>query len=369
MASITNLTREQTLILTLINGDEKAILESRGKLEDGVNWEWMLKFSANNMIVPILYQRLKGCESKDVSGHVIQKLRVQTAYTSMKNILIEKDVRTVLTALNEKKLDVILLKGLMLQEKVYANNIVRQMADVDLLIREGDLDKVENVLYKNGFTFDTNTLDIGRTSREACLKNGDRDFPYIKKSTGTKIELRWHFLEQYDPFKIKMEEIWRRAEKTRICGTDTLILSPEDLVIYQCLHLSYKHIYYSTPFRGLMDVSESVKRYSKELDWNRLAKTCKEWEVASFVYHPLKLAKELMNAPVPDETLNFLEKNSSKIQLISQEYIAKRNLFKTESSYRMDSILYVSLRLLWTDNIHDKFRIIKRVVPKMFRDV
>lgn len=356
------LSKEQRFLLNVFRNDVQSKSRIKEILGGSLDWDWILRFAEYNRIWSLLYNKLKKFNQKSIPDHIMKKLEGITLYTASQNLLIEHETKKLLERLNEKNICVIMLKGLSLQKKIYANKIVRPMADVDLLVKEEDLLRVEQVLLDHGFVF-----DVRRTSKEECLKKGEHDFPYMKKGTRTMVEVHWHLVDKYNPFEIKMEDIWRRAKKTGIGGADTLTLSLEDILIYQCLHVSFQHVFFSAAFRDIVDVSEIVKRFCDEIDWSLLVKTCVEWKTEAFVYYILNLVKKMLNAPVPDVVLENLKKNSSKAQLFGLMLVDESHILEMRKFDVEDRVKFVFLELLWTNSIEDKVSITRRVLSKIFR--
>ena len=83
-----------------------------------------------------------------------------------------------------------------------------------------------------------------------------------------------------------------------------------DLLLYHCVHRCKHRL--TVGFRAFCDTAEIVRRYGTEMDWNQFLSRASEWRVGTFVYVPLRLAGDLLGAPVPAEVFRSLASEASE---------------------------------------------------------
>jgi hypothetical protein len=79
-----------------------------------------------------------------------------------------------------------------------------------------------------------------------------------------------------------------------------LVLLPEDLLLHLCIHLSFHHLYGFAGVRALCDIRQTIQHYKTRIDWNVVRDRAREWHVSNAIELSLFLAKELLDADVPD---------------------------------------------------------------------
>jgi hypothetical protein len=108
------------------------------------------------------------------------------------------------------------------------------------------------------------------------------------------------------PFAIETEGLWERAVPVRLGGAAALALSPEDLLLYECLHTAFHHGFASS-LRSFCDIHETLRRHGGELDWESVLSRVRHWGVNRCVYLTLHLTRELLATAVPDGVMSELE--------------------------------------------------------------
>jgi hypothetical protein len=109
--------------------------------------------------------------------------------------------------------------------------------------------------------------------------------------------------------------MWARAVPARIAGVEAWMLSPEDLLLYLCLH-TCKHQLTSS-LRPLCDIAAIIRRYGPTIDWGQLQMRAAHWRVTPYAYLPLHLARDVVGAAVPEACLTALQPEGFEIRLLS----------------------------------------------------
>jgi hypothetical protein len=200
--------------------------------------------------------------------------------------------------LRSEGIAVIVLKGAYLAEVVYGDVALRSMSDVDLMVRQRDLARVEARLFEMGY---------------AQRENPEADMDYaahhhlhpLTKPGGVPIEIHWTIERPTEPFTIDVEGLWERARPATIAGVEVLALAPEDLLLHLCLHTAFNH-QFLLGLRSCWDILETIRHHGNDIDWEQVQRRARQWGVAKYAYLTLRLAKELLGAGVPASTLTAL---------------------------------------------------------------
>jgi hypothetical protein len=122
--------------------------------------------------------------------------------------------------------------------------------------------------------------------------SGDENFP---------VELHWELRRPDSPVQMDMERIWARSVPARVAGIEVKALSPEDLLVYLCVHTAFHSTYHFYPLRSLVDIHETIGHYRNRIDWQDLKETALQWGAGNAVYLTLLLSRRLLGTDLPDE--------------------------------------------------------------------
>ena len=201
------------------------------------------------------------------------------------------ELARVLETLQDEDISVIALKGAHLAEVVYGNIALRPMSDVDLLVKEPDLSRVEKKLLAMGYTPDEkNTAELA----ERCVH-----FTYKLPREGLCMEIHWNIQLSNSPFNVDVDGLWKRTRPAMIAGVRVLALSPEDLLLHLCLHTAFRHLFGQSALRSLCDISETIRHYQDQIDWEQVRHRAHQWGIGNCLHLTLHLASKLLGAAVP----------------------------------------------------------------------
>ena len=298
-------------------------------LERKLDWHYILRNAHQNRITPFLYSNLIEVDGERlVPNWVTQELAQTYHYVGFQNLRFYEELKNILLYFKNLEIDVIVLKGAALAEIIWGNVALRQMEDIDLLVQEHDLEKVDRLLCKLGYI-----LDEGYKSKEWYRNNHHHLAPYYKPDKGVVIEIHRNIVSPNKLFNIDIGKMWERAQSVRIDGIDTKILAPEDLMIHLCLNISYSDLFIGK-IRNLMDLSQAIRYYGKHIDWDRIIEEAMEKKFTRFIYYPLFLARNILNARIEKEMLDKFKDNSN-LRLFEDrllKFIIKRNILSRDDS-------------------------------------
>jgi hypothetical protein len=175
-------------------------------------------------------------------------------------------------------LEAIPLKGLHLAHRVYPSPSLRDMGDLDLLVRRPRLRDADAALRRLGYVPDHDPERVDGGSLHAVEYWREGAMP---------VHLHWHVLNGSLPnfmIRIDADEIWREARDG--------VLSPPHLVVTLCEH-ALKH-----SFSTLIHLTD-IELASRGVDWDAVADTARRWGLEGAVYYALVLLRDMMGVVSP----------------------------------------------------------------------
>jgi len=266
------------------------------------DWQHLVDLAGRQGVAPLLHARLK---ERDITPPSVPAERLRRIYfaTLGRNLLIFRELADTLRALQAASIPAIPLKGACLAEAIYGNIGLRQMGDVDLLVRLADLRRTLDVLWTLGYAA-AHPVGI-----ETVRQNSQHMPPMVKRGA-VPLELHWTIVgPQYDlPFDDNdLGQLWGRATPVTIGGVPVLTLSPADMLLHLCFHASVQHRFLGIGLRAFLDIDQVVRHCGADLNWEQFTRHANQWGIANGVFLTLLLAQEWTDVVIPPSVMRSLE--------------------------------------------------------------
>lgn len=274
--------------------------KSADKVYDNVEWDEVIDLADKHKVEGIIYLALR--KSKLISNigeEKISLLKQKAAITGITQSRHISGLSTVLNKINERNIPVIVLKGLVVRE-FYPQPDQRSMNDADILVHEGDVEKVKQLLIDMGYVY----LEDHKASHHIALVH--HKYPFI--------ELHWNLFKR-DGFSNELEHyerlICRRAIKVNVGEAEVLSLSYEDLALHLCMHMAAHLAATGFGVRQLCDLVLLVEHKGDEIDWNSFIMKARMYGFEKFGKIIFLLCNKLFNMEAPKE-INIKVVNNKK---------------------------------------------------------
>ena len=284
-------------------------------------WKEFQAIAATQRVTPLVFHRLKkkGLEQV-VPSEVYASLRDVYLQNIVRIMKISAQSRLVMKALNAVDIPTIPLKGIVLANSIYESIGLREMSDFDLLVPQEKLARAVDILTGMGY----------KPSQpfylDSFIQTGKHLPGFIKKDHVT-IEIHWNITSPSMSYSIEPQELWDHAMPVQILDYETLMLSPEDLLLHICLHTSYQH-QFDFGLRPFCDIAEVIHHFGATLDWQVVTEKAKQRKWSRGVYLALVIASEFAGADVPKNVLEQLRPadvtdsvlNTVETQILIEKY-------------------------------------------------
>jgi hypothetical protein len=240
---------------------------------------------------------------------------------------------------------------------VYGDLSMREAGDLDLLVKKDDIVRAADLLVSMGH----HPIFPTATPREAAyLKGlkGARRGRYLRwhcehhlfyEPTNLNVDLHWAMSLREFSVSLDVEGMWNRAKPANIAGTEVLALSNEDLLIVLCLN-GAKDCW--ERLDRVCDVARLLFNCAEKLNWQGIFDHATGAGVARMLRVGLRLASELLGAPLPSLAKCFVEQDA-EVEPLANSVMA--TLFAPEPktpSRAARSAFDLRLRERWGDRAH-----------------
>ncbi len=260
------------------------------------DWSYVLEHAVINRIAPLAYAHLNSA-SGPVPEYVLTDLKRSCQQIKIKNALLLDELSRIIPALASKNIKIMVLKGMALIDMVYRDPALRQMRDIDVLIREKDFEEIRRQLLGLGYN---TTAELPNMSGVELVEYSHFfDQIKFKKISGALIDSHFRLLNMGLPQKDE-SMIWDRAVATNIAGVNVLIPSPEDMLLHLCFHTSQHHY---SKISHFCDIHEALN-LSYDYDWDYIASVAGSRRIYPSIYHSLLYTGRLLKVNISQDVLD-----------------------------------------------------------------
>ncbi len=314
-------------------------------------WQGLLQLARRHRVAPLVYRRMQGREG-NVPQDIMRDLHADYLRTAAKNMLTYKRMAEILQRLHEEQIPVLPLKGIYLAEQVYRNIAVRPMGDVDILVKEEDIYRVEKIVLEMGYLPDQGV-------RVTCDES--KHFHYTHPRNRQILEVHWNIVVPSVGLHLDITKVWERSGQTTISGVPVRAMSPEDLLLHLSLHAAV-HVF-EMGMRMVCDITETILRFEKRIDWRHLERMAKESGATRSLAISLRLAVEFCKAPVPAGFLDAIAPQQSETMY---QIVLRDHLFADEKAVDSGALAKTpKLATFWSQKgVFNKMKLLwQRVFP------
>ncbi|MGH7916072.1 MAG: nucleotidyltransferase domain-containing protein, partial [Candidatus Binataceae bacterium] len=151
----------------------------------------------------------------------------------LRNLVHLQELKRIAAAFNNAGIPLIAVKGPVLALLAYGDPLFRVFADLDLLVRERDLERIAAPLGALDYRSENYNLTAIHSGHfnivEAEFRNPE---------TAVMVDLHWRLSPRHYAFGPDGDKVFERAIAVDLEGAPVFALTPEDLIIYLCVHAS-----------------------------------------------------------------------------------------------------------------------------------
>lgn len=302
---------EQQFILCAV----RQTLSAEGDLlapwkEAALNLDYVKRTIINNGILLTVFPALSAFPSLQASLH-------SSYYSNIsQSVLQDYEGSQILWAFNEAGLDCIGLKGWEMR-KLYPQITMRQMADLDILVRDYDYKTLKNIMTKLGY--------VVAEPESSWMHDG------FSKGNVT-VELHKRLTDDSGKIQRWETEMWNR---TTHAGNDKHILrmSDEDCFIYHLIHMHKHFLDGSLGLRRIVDTWLFIKKHP-EMDHQFLREQFSLIGLTRFADQMIRLSRAVMGEIEIDDNCETL-----------LNFAFKYGINGTSKTYKISRVVFMSDRL------------------------
>ena len=329
---------------------------------DNVNWRYLFWLADVHGVLPLLYWALRDETVEGVSDVFNAQLSEYFKVSSLRNRLLFGEFRKLVDLFAEHNIDCIALKGITLASTLYEDPALRQFADLDLLVREPDIDRARRLLQQHGFhPVYSHGLLIGEAVDLSPFQDGIfREYYHqyeLNSADGLiYIDLHWRLSPRVYPADVNTELAWRFSVSDVICDRDVKVLSDELKLVYLCVHGAKDGW---SQIKWIVDADRLINA-RPELDWAQMFAIARSCGCQKMLAVGLVMSRELLDTRLPAVASEYV--STHRAALRTARRLSRRVLRSPESGFRVPCIGINHTYLYLCDSLSDRIRHIYRVL-------
>lgn len=231
----------------------------------------------------------------------VQQLRWQARQIHQNNVRMTQRLAQITGTLRARGVDVLLLKGAALNLTVYDDPALRAMADVDLMVRPGQVAHAQAVLRTLRFRKGRDQV------RDDFFPKYHYEMEYTaKRPWPLRIDVHVRLLRPLRYARTLPEAaVWQGAQPASLDGSEVLILSRENMLIHLAAHAA---CHGGWPLRWLYDVKRFIDSQEAAIDWDAVVGRARDWRLSLPVRVGLERVEELFGPTAPSEAMAALRR-------------------------------------------------------------
>ena len=253
-----------------------------------LDWGLVCGAAEKHRLTQLLFRNLTAISPGSIPRNIAARLHHQFHTNAGSNLRLGRALTGLVQTFRAEAIPVIAFKGCILASGTYGKLALRQFYDVDLFVRQQDVQRSDRVLLDQGYVRDE------RFDQEARYRHPD---------TAAEVDVHWGFAPRYFHLSVDAEELFARARPETLLDQPVMTFSPEDLLEILCVQVikdCWERRQQLEHLSKVCDIAEHL-RAQPRLEWGRVFRRARQQGLERIVHCGLVLALELLGAEVPPD--------------------------------------------------------------------
>ena len=261
----------------------------RALLAEEINWDVVLALAEEHSVQGILAKRLAEMGFAGVSAASREELQAGMRAQHLFALSMTAELLRILADFSKASIEIIPVKGPVASLLAYDDPAVRSYGDLDLLLRQGDIQRATQRMLGLGFDpkVPLSVIQTGKIPGE-----------YVFKRPGTHrmVELHTERTFRHYPKRMRVEELFGRKRNVLMDGREVPALSLEDELVLTCIHGAKD---FWERLMWVSDVAAIVTRHP-EIDWGKARRAAADVGAERMMHVGILLPTVLFGMNLPE---------------------------------------------------------------------
>jgi Uncharacterised nucleotidyltransferase len=329
-------TPEQELLLCCARTRFSDLYSDRVKqlAEYGLNWKTVIDLSETHKLTQLLYQNLKTSCPGVAPPDVLRQLHEMYSSHVQFILFLTGELVSLVKNFSAMGIPALPYKGPVLATQVYENLALRPFIDLDVLVPVDDILPAKEYLLDKGYRISWPELPLSNARQRAHISS-KYNYQFFQSDRNITLELHWGVTPRYFAFPSNPEWLWQDLQTIPLAGTPILAFSIEKLLLILCVH-GGNHLWDRVSW--ICDVSELISRHV-DINWDAVFEDASRFGVRRLLLTGLRLARDLLDATLPDEIWKRVEADA-EVKWLAQNMMKRFASFRWSGSGFLDIPIY-----------------------------
>jgi hypothetical protein len=277
----------ESILRERLDAPSASITQGSMSFPEDMDWTSLCAVAHRCRIAPVIYQCLRGA-SLPLPPDVMTWFRVQYYDTVARNLALLNDLRELLDWLADAEIPAIVLKGPALAH--FGVGLARIFHDLDILIRGGDLRRLDSILRRHGH-------------REWPGPPHDFHRTYFRQTaSGTRgLEVHFDISDRPRAYQPDIAGMWDRSFVTTVFDVPMRIPELSDQLLLAIMQLPHHH----WSMRLVVDVWQVLMRWGEKIEWPVFLERAGAWRMRVLTKSTLHALGTTFGVPVAPEAMSM----------------------------------------------------------------
>jgi hypothetical protein len=294
-------------------------------------------------VLPVVYRTLKNFSIKNQPlDSAINSLKQHYLLIAQTNMFMSAELLRLKKLFETNGIVVLVFKGPVLAQQLYGDITQRQYSDLDILIRQSDINKVAQILQSCGYV---PIYPLSPTQHKTWYRHA-KDMTFIHPSQTTHIDVHWKLMDSDHPIQVSLKEIWEHPIQIYLKDIPLSTFSNEEMLSYLCIHGS-KHLW--EKIEWIKDIDSFIRTQS--INWDKVKHLMQYSGSEHMIVLGLYLSHLLYATPLPKELHKKMEQQlflSEVTSFVFLNWESKQNMIAhTYTMLRLFPKASMKLRYIW----------------------
>jgi putative nucleotidyltransferase-like protein len=280
-------------------------------LHPDFHWDSLIRLALRHRVLPLVYRSMQAIGANLAPPSVWADLQHHFHANAQRNLLLGGTLLRLLRLLARHDISAIPYKGPVLAMVAYGNLALRQFGDLDILVRQQDVERAKDLLLAQGYRW-------WEQRPITLLPRQRKVYELISADSQVLVELHWAVTSSTFYFPLDPARLWERLETVVLLGLPVRTLTPESLLLILCVH-GAKHHWHRLAW--ICDIA-ALLHVSAEMDWQHLLAQADQLGCRRMLLLGVLLAQTLLGTTLSEPLQHRLHADAA-IPRLAQEVQAR----------------------------------------------
>jgi hypothetical protein len=287
-------------------GEADRLARIQKLLQGPIDWLLLFRLANENGMLPLLCECLPQ-DSSVVPPETKAQFSGANRQSMLRGLFLSAELLRIMESLRRRGIVALSCKGPVLGQLAYANPLLRQFSDLDIVVPQRFMADVYGEMEALGYE--------AKFPRERFVawngKNIPGEYVFVHKVNRAMVEWHTEATLRHFPRPPDLEAMSRRSAIVSMNGREIATFAPADTMLMLCVHGAKD---FWSRLIWVADIAALGEKLT-DVDWDRLFEGAKKYDAERMVRLGLWLARRIFECELPEDVLQEVEKDRVAVRV------------------------------------------------------